>query len=397
MTLATACSAEKDTAAAFDAAYRVLRDRMTGDPDILFAHFTEDHDAAALARGFAALPAAVRVHGGTSCRGLMTEEGVCLDGPALGLLGLRLAATRFGTAFAEKTDDPRAAARAAVHAALADAGRPGEVPDLVLLTAAPGGEEAVLAGIADVLGAAVPVCGGSAADDDGTGNWWVAARAGGSRTGLALTVIFTGVAMSRAFHGGCAPSRFSGVVTATDGPRVISRIDGAPAAEVYEAWYRACAGQPLPRDESFLSCTALTPLGRQVGEIGGFGLYALAHVRTLREDGGIEVLADAAPGQQWHLMLGARDTLASRAARTVESAIAVQCTDVCTVSGALIAFCAGLALTLKDDMPKVQQSLRVAMLGRPFLAAFTFGEQGCLPEDRAIHANLMISVLIFGT
>ncbi|MGE4526896.1 MAG: FIST signal transduction protein [Rhodospirillaceae bacterium] len=397
MTLATACSAEKDTAAAFDAAYRLLRDRMTGDPDIIFAHFTEDHDAAALARSFDALPAAVRVHAGSSCRGLMTEEGVCLDGSALGLLGLRLAATRFGTAFVEKTDDPRAAARGAVHAALADAGRPGEVPDLVLLTAAPGGEEAVLAGIADVLGAEVPVCGGSAADNASAGNWWVASRAGGSASGLALTVIFSDVAMSRAFQGGCAPSRFSGVITATDGPRTISRIDGIPAAEVYETWYQACTGQPLPRDETFLSCTALTPFGRHVGEVGGFGLYALIHVWALRADGGLDVLSDVAPGLELQMMVGARDTLTNRAARTVESAIAVQCAGVCTVSGALMAFCAGLVLTLKDDMSKVQQSLRVAMLGRPFLAAFTFGEQGGQGEDRAIHANLMISVLIFGT
>lgn len=397
MTLATACSELKDTAAAFDAAYRLLRGRMAGDPDILFAHFTETHDPAALARCFAALPDTVRVHGGTSTIGLISDEGVYLGGWALGLLGLRFAETRFGTAFAEKTDDPRAAAQGAVHAALADAGRPGEVPDLVLLTAAPGGEGEVLAGIADVLGAAVPVCGGSAADDDGSGNWWVTTRGGGSRTGLALTVIFTDVPMSRAFQGGCAPSRFSGVITATDGPRVISRIDGIPAAEVYETWYEAHTGQPLPRDETFLASTALTPLGFRVGEIGGFGLYALAYIWALHENGGIELLADVAPGQEWHLMVGTRDTLTNRGARAVESAIAVQCADVCTVSGALLSFCGGLAHTLQDDMDKVQQSLRVAMLGRPFLAAFTFGEQGCLAEDRAVHTNLMISVLIFGT
>ncbi len=58
-------------------------------------------------------------------------------------------------------------------------------------------------------------------------------------------------------------------------------------------------------------------------------------------------------------------------------------------------FCMGLVLALgADDMRAVQDSVRVAMQGRPFLVAFTLGEQGCLLEDRAVHGNLMISFLI---
>jgi len=396
MALATACSTERDTASAFDAAYRRLRDGMAGDPDILFVYFTEDHDVGTLTRRFAALPPMVRVQGGTSCRGLMTESTICRGGPALGLLGVRTSGIRFGTVFAEVGSDPRAAAHDAVLAALTDAGRVGEVPDLILLTATPGGEETILAGIAEVVGAEVPVFGGTVADDHGGGNWWVATRSGGGRSGFVLTVVFADMPISRAFQGGCAPSRFSGVITETDGPRVILRIDDAPAAEVYENWYRACNGSPLPRDETFLHCTALTPLGREAGEVGGFGLYALSHVCSRREDGALTVLTDVAPGQRWHLMVGTRNTLASRAARTVESAMVMHGADVCMVGGALLSLCFGLVLTLHDDLDQVWDSLRVAMRGQPFLATFTFGEQGCLLGDRAIHANLMISVLLFG-
>ena len=40
-------------------------------------------------------------------------------------------------------------------------------------------------------------------------------------------------------------------------------------------------------------------------------------------------------------------------------------------------FCMGLVLALgADDMRAVQDSVRVAMQGRPFLVAFTLGEQG---------------------
>ncbi len=159
MTLATAWSDIPDSAAAFGAAYGRLCERLAAPPDLLVLHYGEGHDPAVLSALLAGLPASVRPIGGSSSHGVMTEEGVFPGASALGLLGLRSAGSRFGVGFRDKRDDPRAAATEAVLAALDEAGRPGELPDLVILSGTPNGEEGALSGIADVLGDKVPVFG----------------------------------------------------------------------------------------------------------------------------------------------------------------------------------------------------------------------------------------------
>jgi hypothetical protein len=312
------------------------------------------------------------------------------------MMGVGPRGVRCGTALVPKGDDPRAAAVAAVHAALADADRAGEIPDLVLLCGTVGGEEDCLAGIAEVLGARVPVFGataGGVARD--TGSSRVLVRGAEQAEALAIAVVFSAQPVSRAFHAGCVPTRFTGVAGGCEERRVVRRIGDAPAAAVYAEWVRTQTGTPLPPQTNSLH-TALAPLGREVGRIGEFPLYTLTHVDELRADGALVMMTDVSEGDELRLMVGARTSLVVRPARAVEAAITLQCADICAVSGGLIVVCAGLAALLMEDLREVQSSLRTAMLERPFLAPFTFGEQGNLTDDRAVHANLMISSLILG-
>src|SRR5204862_6020651 len=92
----------------------------------------------------------------------------------------------YGVGSAVLGDDPREEVKVALRLALEQAGRPGEVPSFVLLTAPPGREEDLLLGIADVVGAHVPVTGGSSGDDAVRGNWWQAAN---RTVGSALAVV----------------------------------------------------------------------------------------------------------------------------------------------------------------------------------------------------------------
>ena len=396
MTVVTAFSDLADTVGAIATAYDGVRDRLGGDPDLLVLYHTLHHSADAVAEATARLPANVRVHGGTTFRGLLSDAGVHVVGPVIGMMGVGTRGVRCGTAIMAKGDDPRGAAVAAVHAALADADRSGEIPDLVLLCGTVGGEEECLAGIASVLGARVPVFGataGGVACDLATSR--VLVRGAERAEAIAVAVVFSSHPVSRAFHAGCVPTHFADIANGCEGPRVVHRIGGAPAADVYAKWVHLQTGTPLPEDATSLH-TALAPLGREVGRIGEFPLYALTHVDELRADGALVMMTDVAEGDELRLMVGARTTLVARPARAVEAAITLQCADVCAVSGGLIAFCAGLAALVADDLHEVQSSLRAAMLDRPFLAPFTFGEQGNLTDDRAVHANLMISSLIFG-
>src|SRR6056297_1687207 len=119
------------------------------------------------------------LHGASSCLGVMTDKGVFNeDGAALGAFAIWDQNGSYGSAMVAVDNDPWSAGAEAVRRALQQAGRSGESPDLVWLTATPGYEEAVLEGIKDVIGRSALIVGGSAADNTVAGNWSVFSSTG---------------------------------------------------------------------------------------------------------------------------------------------------------------------------------------------------------------------------
>ena len=53
-------------------------------------------------------------------------------------------------------------------------------------------------------------------------------------------------------------------------------------------------------------------------------------------------------------------------------------------------------LAVKDQLETIHASILKKAQGLPFLVAFTFGEQGCFPDGKSRHGNLMISATVFG-
>ena len=64
-------------------------------------------------------------------------------------------------------------------------------------------------------------------------------------------------------------------------------------------------------------------------------------------------------------------------------------------AGALVIYCAGCMLAVQDRMDDVVAEARDALGGKPFLGAFTFGEQGCFVGGENRNGNLMIATLVF--
>ncbi|HSF63995.1 MAG TPA: FIST N-terminal domain-containing protein, partial [Paracoccaceae bacterium] len=139
-------------------------------PDFVALHFAEGLADAFGAQAAARLPAGA-LHGGTSCLGVMSDGGAAIaGGTGSGAFAIFDPAGSYGTGAAPlapdpQAPDPQAAARAATLAALTAAGRPGESPALVWLTAAPGCEEAILEGVQQIVGRGTPIMGGSSADN----------------------------------------------------------------------------------------------------------------------------------------------------------------------------------------------------------------------------------------
>lgn len=393
MRVGTSHSDEVDTTRAVHAAHAALVRELGGAPHWLLVQSSVRHGVAALQRAIAGLGVAA-VHGSSSCLGVMTQAGARIDGSSLALFGLRDEAGSFGVGAATPGGDPETAAGLALQRAIAAAGRQGEVPALVWLTAAPGHEEACIRGLEALLGREVPVVGGSAADDEVAGGWYQFTRDGHHTDAVVVSALYPSGRVVSAFQSGYTPTGVRGVVTRASG-RTLIEIDGAPAATVYDAWTHGAITGALPAGGSVLASTTLAPLGRRVGDVGGVPYYRLAHPATVHADGSIELFADIAVGDELVLMHGDVEALLTRAGRVAVDARALARLTPAEVAGALVIFCAGCMLTVRDRLEQVVDGLRDGLGGAPFLGSFTFGEQGCFVGGENRHGNLMISVTVF--
>lgn len=347
----------------------------------------EVHREAVEAFGVAAL------HGGSSCLGVMSSDGAAIaSGDAIGLCAIRDPDGDYGTASECMGKDARMAAAHATRQALRRADRAGEVPDLVWLTAAPGREEAVLAGIKDVVGQSALIVGASAADNEIAGNWSQVSPDGVAREAVVVSVMFPSVPIACTFDSGYAPTGKHGTVTRAEG-RVLHEIDGRSAVDVYESW----TGRRVRPDKgkiSILSEASMAPLGRVVSELDGIPFHVLAHPAVAHADGRLELFADLADGQEIWLMESSEDSLVERAGLVANASRARLAG--CDVAGGLVVYCGGCMLAVRPRMEDVSRSVSEALGRAPFLGIFSFGEQGETVCGESRHSNLMISCVLFG-
>ncbi|MFT6911912.1 MAG: hypothetical protein ACJAQW_000509 [Paracoccaceae bacterium] len=334
--------------------------------------------------------------GASSCGGAMTHTGTttglsafCLSdgGGDYGVCSL---------AFDEK--DPFDVAARATKTALSHANRAGEKPEMIWLAVTPGCEERVLLGIESIVGEDTPIVGGSAADNDISGQWSVLSPDGRHTSGIAVAVLFPTGTVSIAYQSGYVPTQITGTATqVTD--RIIREIDHRPAATVYSDWTKGAVPgtvEPGHSTRPILSQSTFFPLGRPMASDGNDSEYLLAHPATLDDAGGVHMFANIEEGEPLTLMNGSTEELATRAGRVASLAKATSGTSNTQIAGALVIYCGGCRLALGDEVETVARTLREEMGTNPFLGIFTFGEQGPMVGYGNRHGNLMISAIIFG-
>ncbi|WP_424969289.1 FIST signal transduction protein [Dinoroseobacter sp. S76] len=345
-------------------------------------------------RALGLVECAGQVHGATSCLGAMSHEGVT-DG--LAIFAIDDPDGAYGTAMLPFDPDSYSAARAATMQALAAADRLGEKPELVWVSSTPGTEEAILAGIESVIGTDVPIIGGSAADNDVAGNWFVFDKSRSEAAGVVVTVMFPSRPVSFAYHNGYSPTEKSGTATKIEGRRVLE-IDHRPAFEVYGEWCEgAVALDPAKTGpQSILSDSTLSPLGRKVTELDGLPSYLLAHPAAAETTGALELFATVEKGEVLTFMTGTQAGLIDRAGRVAALARAAGSMETAPIAGALMVYCGGCMLSVRDRLDEVVAGVADSLGPAPFLGTFTFGEQGQIIGAGNRHGNLMISCIVFG-
>ncbi|MBP6941347.1 MAG: FIST C-terminal domain-containing protein [Syntrophorhabdaceae bacterium] len=396
MKFASGWSVNPDPEKAAEEAFCMLLEKLGPSLHLIFVHSSSDYDNKALIARLSSLAPGVPLQGGTSCTGVLTEDGYHTENMlGVGMLGLFDPDGAYGVGIASEGADPAAAAASALIQALNHAGRPGEVPSAIVIASPPGGEEAVIRAIENYLGNKVPILGGTSADNDMSGQWQQFGNNTILRDGISVAALFPSGEISYSFHSGYEPTANKGTATRVSG-RILHEIDGRPAAIVYNEWTDGLVGDVLPDGGSLVPTATFTPLGQPIGQVGGVPYYKLSYPVAYLADKGLQLFAEIQQGSQVVLMKGTHYSLLSRAGRVAKAALDVAPFPDNEPEGALMLFCAGCMLAVQDRMGQAASEVRDILHNKPFLCAFTLGEQGCFVGGENRHGNLMIATLLFG-
>ncbi|PJG59755.1 FIST signal transduction protein [Aeromonas cavernicola] len=358
-------------------------------PSLLLLYFTQSHDGNTLRQEIKRQLPTTKLVGCSSCGGVMTEHGHHVSqGWGVAVAACYDEQGSYGVAgqCGERVD-----VKQLLRDAMKACGRPGELPQLILLHTSPGQEEASLACIDAELGTSVPVIGGSAADNRVAGEWQLCWDEGSWQQGVVLAVFYPDCQLAFQFQSGYMPAEFGGMITASEGREVIT-IDHQPAAEVYAGW---CGHHERWPVGPILRQTTLSPLAREVGQLDGVAYYKLSHPEAVTARGGLRLFTDVRQGERLLMMASSQEGLLQRSINAIRIEPEYGMDAKLRPVGALIIFCAGCRLALEEVMGQFTAHCQAQLGGIPFITPFTFGEQGRLPHGELAHGNLMISSVIF--
>ena len=115
----------------------------------------------------------------------------------------------------------------------------GKRPNYFFMTASPKEEEDYILGVQDVLGA-IPVFGGSAADNTVEGKWSIICDDKIFADGCAIAVFATDAPMANIYNGQFHETNNFGVMTKVVNDRTLVEIDGVPAVQKYHSFCQSC-------------------------------------------------------------------------------------------------------------------------------------------------------------
>lgn len=357
-----------------------------------------------------------KIFGGTSdSRAVMTDRGFVkaakigytpaeMEGcRGLAVMTVRSVDITFGVAASDLSVFPsaREAGKAAIQNAVRDAGREQDnLPKVVLLTVTRGIEEEILEGVEEILGNSVPVLGGTA----GGPAFAVLGQDKPYVQGVSLTALYTDLPVGWAFEGGFdMTDSHTGIVTRVDGQAIVE-IDDRPALDVYDDWLGgrlARLGKDAAHSAVIRDFLTLHPLCRKYTSAGGQDYFLFSHPwpKDDRTDNKCVMTSTKIKiGERVYLSSGTWETLLNRIGNlpVLARLRGAMRSDVKPILS-LGVICAGVMGAIPEgEREKIPVLINYANHNAPFIANFTWGEQGHFPGVGNKHGNLLTSFLIIG-
>lgn len=379
-TAATAAAAGKEVAGKIAAGIEGAK--------LAMAYGSCDYDSAELLAAIAAELPGVPIVGNTSFTGIITPEGfVGGDTPFVGILALGGDDVVIGTAGAPagSAKCTRGVGKMLAQQAMEAAGKDCP-PDYWYMAASPGEEEYYIKGVTDIIGR-VPFFGGSAADNEIAGKWWLYNGTESFQDGCVVAFFYTDEPMVNKFTGAYAETDKFGVVTKMDGDRGIAEIDGKPALDVYAEWRGMDTANLMGGDLLVESIVAPLGVKDRMGD-----LTAIRHPMNGNDDHSIAVGAKVVEKTAVIMMDGDVDVLVGSVAKTAEE-LKGYAAKVGADKPAAYFFvhCGGRRAAIADRIGEVADAFVAEAGDVPFIAEFTFGEYGFEQDGCNSIGGLMLS------
>lgn len=357
-----------------------------------------------------------KIYGGTSdSRAVMTDKGFVkaaekgYDYTAMkGKRGLAIMTVTsedivFGVGSADFSTNAsvQEASKAALLDAIKSAEKPrNELPRVILVTSTIGVEEEVIEGIEEVVGKNTLILGGTS----GGPNFGVFGQNEVYDEGVSLAVIYTDLPIGWTFKGGFdVADPHTGIVTKVEGQAIVE-IDNRPALDVYNEWLEGKieklhieVGDPsMIRD-----LLTLHPIYRKYTSPSGQDYFLFSHPwpkdETLK-DRSVMTSTKIKGGERIYLSRGTWETLVNRIGNLptrakVQGGIEIGKKPLFGIGY----ICAGVMGVIPEtERERLPLLINYTNNGAPFIAPFTWGEQGHFPGIGSKHGNLLTSFLVIG-
>lgn len=336
-------------------------------------------------RGIKSVSPDLKVIGCTTAGCIMTPDGIISgDNGYAGMMVLEDNELTIGVSGSSRGTDPRSTGRRIAKEAMLNAGKKYS-PVAFAMFASPSEEELYLKGIQDVLGE-IPMFGGSAADDNITGEWKVFCENQTFSDGCAVALFYTTKELKTIFTGAYKETENVGVVTKVEDNRRIVEINHEPALLKYSEW------TGIPREEligkEILNRSISVPLG--VKTLGG-ELTLVRHPMIANEDNSFGIDASIVENTAVFQLQSDVDGLIEGAVASIR-----ELKNDFKIEGMLLVHSRGRKQLIDERIDEDFVAIKNAAGDIPFIVMFSSNEYGQKDHSGALIGGLSLSFTGFG-
>lgn len=381
-----AWSIEEDAFSAGKAcAKKAVLDLMKTKVAILFSSVKYNQEA--LLEGMKQELGTAPIIGCTSNGGILVPDGyITSENGFAGILAIGDEETEVGVSSSSKLASARETGRKVAIDAMNKIGTKYS-PSYFFMVATPGEEEEYAKGVQDVIGD-VPMFGGSAADDNLSGEWKIITSEGIYSEGVAVAFFYTNKEMKNEYTGKYHETVNSGVITEIKGKRTLKKINGIPAMKQYAEWTGLKTKNLM--ENQILTASILKPLG--VKTISG-SVTIIRHPMNGNSDYSIDVGNDLSVNTAVIQMQANVEELIKApklALRKLKSKLESKPVAY------LLVHCGGRKIAIGERINEVAKLVKEEAGDVPYIMPFTFGEYGRPEHEANCLGGLMLSMIGFG-